>query len=90
MYNMINSTSIIVGIIIALVILMMLQRNEGFENKNDKASAINKWWQKTKSPSYADYKADVKNSDIIEYKRVKDMMSSKGDVSVKDISNVIT
>lgn len=79
-----------IGLLVILVIIFVVRyRREGFATKREKATSIYNWWKSENSPKYQNYKNEVKNSDIIEYKAVKDLHKG-GKLNVGEIEKVIS
>jgi len=66
----------IAAVICTCIVLLYLWsiRSESFTNKKEKVNAIHSWWQNEKNPSYELYIKDIPGSDVVEYKRVKDIV----------------
>jgi len=63
-------------------------KNEAFVSKNDKAHSIFNWWNDTYSPSYHKYKSAVKHSDVLDYKKTKEL-ADNNNLSFENILAVI-
>jgi hypothetical protein len=59
--------------VVVLVIIWWMRRrqSEGFTSRDEKHKTIATWWKNTPSPSYALYRVDVPESDVVEYLEVK-------------------
>lgn len=82
----------IIAIIIACVIFIsfMANRNESFTNKKEKVNTIHNWWKTQKSPAYATYQKDIPGSDVVEYKRVKDIVLGGKEITAESIEKIVS
>ena len=74
------------SILIFLFILLLLIKNKSSENyisKPQRATQLEKWWEKNKNPTFEKYSME-NNSDIVEYSRIKDL-KNKGKLSYDNI-----
>jgi len=62
---------LVIILILLLVYKFDLCNYETYASKPEKAAAINTWFKQNPNPSYAKYKKEVDQSDIIEYTKFK-------------------
>lgn len=62
---------IFIAFVIVLIILMDKYRSEGFASQADKDKQIGNWLQANPEGSYASFKHDLDNVDIVDYESYK-------------------
>lgn len=69
----------------------IINKSEEFTSKLDKTDAIYKWWLKNShSPSYVDYKNDLKlESNIVEYEDVRKKILVSGGKITKELVSLL-
>lgn len=63
--------------VVVLIIVIAIAKgwfgmgSEDFATKREKAAAMSEWFANTATPTYAEYRKSVPDSDIVEYERVR-------------------
>lgn len=78
------------GVIVAILILWYVKRRETMVSRQEKVDSIYNWWKKTPNPKYNIYKNKVKHSDVVEYRKIKQLVTGGGDLSKQQIEKIIT
>ena len=79
----------IIIITLMFIVVLMLDVNETFTNKHEKASAIYNWFSKSKSPEYSKYKSDLDyKSNVVEYNDILKLVKNHN-LTVQSIENII-
>jgi hypothetical protein len=65
-------------LLIVVIIALYFSYSEGFENRNQKASAIYEWFKENPDGSYLKYNSDMDNrSNIVEYEDVRQLFQNR-------------
>lgn len=74
-------SEIFLGLVIAGIIILIIRHKEGFKNREEKISALTDWWSDTSTlATYREYKKAIPQPDVIEYKKIKDLIEAGYDI----------
>ncbi len=62
---------IAINILLIIYSIYLRNRREQFSNKEEKATAITAWFKKDDTPTYVEFKQNVKNIDVLDYESAK-------------------
>jgi len=80
--------AIAIALIAVLVYIIWGGRGEGFESKQEKASAIQSWFAKNPKHDYTHYKAAI-SADVVEYSDVMKVCANRVNCTVGEIARTI-